>query len=149
MSTETTAMPDHVRKQFEIRRKLDAIAPLSDDPDVTVTATELARYFAVRAQERFIRVADPRVPYDAQQIPLMCAEFAAAHALYALAESDGNVSADDESSSSFVATQIREALEDGGEIGGWLFEHLGADTAKAVSALGDELTEAQAEGAQS
>ena len=146
MSTETTAMPAHVRRQFEIRAKLDAIAPLPDDPDATVTATELARHFAVRAQERFIRVADPRVPYDAQQIPVMCAEFAAAHALFALAEFSTDLLAGEVD---HVATQIRDALEDGGEIGGWLNEHLGADTARAVSALADELTEAQAEGAQS
>lgn len=130
-------MPGHVRKQFDIRRRLDAIAPLAGDPDVSVTATELARHFAVRALERFVRCADPRVPYDAQQIPVMCAEFAAAHALYALGEEPGEFT-------SRIATQIRDALEDGGEIGGWLNEHLGADTAKAVSALADELTEAQA-----
>ena len=130
-------MPAHVRKQFEIRRKLDAIAPLPGDPDVAVTATDLARHFAVRALERFVRVADPRVPYDAQQVPVMCAEFAAAMALAALAGLQAEVGTG-------VATQIRDALEDGGEIGGWLNEHLGADTAKAVSALAGELTEAQA-----
>jgi hypothetical protein len=132
---EASAMPGHVRRQFEIRRKLDAIAPLADGPNVAVTATELARHFAVRALERFIRAADPRVPYDAQQNSQMCAEFAAAHALAALAGLQAEVGTG-------VATQIRDALEDGGEIGGWLYEHLGADTAKAVSALTDELTEA-------
>jgi len=147
VSTETSAMPDHVRRQFAIRQKLDAIAPLPLAD--LATAMDLARHFAVRAQERLIRCTDPRVPYDAQQIPVMCAEFAAAHALFALREAEGNVSPDDEASSAFVATQIRDALEDGGRIGGWLYEHLGADTAKAVSALADELTEAQAEGSQS
>jgi len=129
-------MPAHVRRQFEIRRKLNAVASLPGEGPVT--ATDVARHFAVRALERFVRAADPRVPYDAQQIPVMCAEFAAAHALYALGEEPGEFT-------SRVATQIRDALEDGGEIGGWLNEHLGAGTAKAVSALADELTEAQAQ----
>jgi hypothetical protein len=68
----------------------------------------------------------------------MCAEFAAAHALLALAEQD-TVSPEDEGSSAFTAAQIRDAIEDGGEIGPWLYEHLGKETSDAVASLAEQL----------
>jgi hypothetical protein len=132
-------MNDKVR---EIRAKLDAIAPFPDGE--TVTAEALARYFGVRAQERFTKMLHPAVEVDPLQIAAMTAEFAAAHALYALAETDGNVVPADESSSAEVAAQIRDAIDDGGEVGGWLFDHLGKEKSGAVAALAEELAEAQA-----
>ena len=121
----------------EIRAQLDAIAPLPED----VTATDLARHLAVRAQERFCRMLSPLVPFDDQQVAAMCAEFAAAHALYALGETPSAATA-------LVAAQIRDAWEDGGGIGEWLWEHLGAETAKQVTALAEEMMAvAQAESA--
>jgi hypothetical protein len=127
-------MPACVRRQFEIRAKLDAIAPLPED--APVSAAEMARYFAVRAQERYVRMLDPRVTFNGQQIAAMCAEAAAAMALDALA---GSASDQD---SRRAAAAIRDSLAEGGPAGEWLFEFLGADTAEAVAALADELTEA-------
>jgi len=129
-------MPDHVRKQFAIRQKLDTIAPLPEDGPVSAAA--MARYFAVRALERNARLLDHRVEWDARHIAAMCAEFAAALALDALAGS-----APDQDSRR-AAAAIRDCLEDGGGPGEWLWEFLGGDTAQAVSALAGELTEAQA-----
>jgi hypothetical protein len=123
----------------EIRAKLDAIAPFPDGENVT--ARELARYMAVRAQERFTKMLHPAVPLDAAQVAAMGAEFAAAHALFALAEADGNVAPEDESSSAFTAAQIRDAIEDGGEIGSWLYEHLGEETSNEVASLAGELAD--------
>ena len=131
-----SAMPDHVRKQFEIRRKLDAIAPFPEGE--TVTAADLARHFAVRAQERFTKMLHPAVEVDGAQVAAMGAEFAAAHALLALAEDDSDTFPP-ETGSAFVAAQIRDALEDGGEIGSWLFDLLGEETSNAVAKLAGEL----------
>jgi hypothetical protein len=125
-------MPGHVRKQFEIRAKLDAIAPLPEDRPPT--ALVLARHLAVRAAERHVRQLDPRVPFDSRQIAAMTAEFAAAHALYALAEGGSGDEA---------AAQIADAWDDGGEIGEWLYQHLG-ETVNEVSALAGKLTDAEA-----
>jgi hypothetical protein len=130
-------------KLHEIRAKLDAIAPWPEGG--TVTAAGLGRHFAVRAQERWTRglsMAGPEL--DGQQIALMIAEFAAAHALCALAEQD-TTGPEDEGSSAFTAAQIRDAISDGGEIGPWLFEHLGKETSQAVAALAEQLAEAQSE----
>jgi hypothetical protein len=126
-------MPEHVRKQFEIRRKLDAIAPLPDDRPPT--AIVLARHLAVRAAERNVRQLDPRVPFDGLQIAAMTAEFAAAHALVTLAEGGSGDEA---------AAQIADAWDDGGEIGEWLYQHLGEQTVNEVSALAGKLTDAEA-----
>jgi hypothetical protein len=129
-------MPDSQTRIREIRAKLDAIAPWPESE--TVTAADLGRHFAVRAQERFTKMLHPAVDADPQQVSAMGAEFAAAHALYALAAmrlpegvADG------------VAPEIRDAISDGGEIGPWLFGHLGKETSQAVAALAEELAEAQ------
>jgi hypothetical protein len=133
-------MPDNAKLR-EIRAKLDAIAPFPEDE--TVTAEALARYFAVRAQERFTRMLHPAVPLDAAQVAAMTAEFAAAHALLALAEDDCGTFPP-ETGSAFVAAQIRDAIEDGGGVGEWLFGHLGKETSEAVASLAEQLAEAQA-----
>jgi hypothetical protein len=132
-------MPDKT-KLAAIREKLDAIAPLPEDGEVT--AAQLARYMAVRAQERWTRMLSPQPPappFDHQQTAAMCAEYAAAHALTALnvADSEG---------ATLVASQIRYAMEDGGSVGEWLWEILGEETAGQVARLTDELTAAQAPG---
>ena len=129
-------MPERVRRQFEIRAKLDAIAPFPQGE--TVTARDLARHFAVRAQERFTKMLHPAADVDGMQVAAMSAEFAAAHALLALAEDDSDTFPP-ETGSAFVAAQIRDALEDGGEIGSWLFEHLGQEVSNEVAKLAGEL----------
>jgi hypothetical protein len=135
-------MPDDSPKLREIRAKLDAIAPLPAGE--TVTARDLGRHFAVRAQERWTRGLEPWGPgLDPAQISAMCAEFAAAHALYALAEADGNIVPEDEAGSAFTAAQIRDAIEDG-EIGPRLYEHLGGEMSNAVARLAGELVAAMA-----
>lgn len=128
-------------KAREIRAKLDAIAPLPEDGPVT--AGQLGRYFAVRAQERWARMLNaPGTDLNPLRFAVTCAEFAAAHALLALddpasdlfvAEGEGERTAD------MVAVQIREALNDGGGIGEWLWEHLGEETVTQVNALCTEL----------
>jgi hypothetical protein len=123
----------------EIRRQLDAIAPLPEDGDVT--AAQLARYMAVRASERWNRQLSGRVPLDHQQLSAMLAEFAAAHALGALAEADPKVG-------DWCAIQIRDAMEDGGSVGEWLWEMLGDETAQKVQALAGELAAAVAADAE-
>jgi len=128
-------------KLREIRGKLDEIAPFPEGE--TVTAADLARFFAVRAQERFTRMAHPAVPFDVTQVAAMTAEFAAAHALLALAECDTGAFTP-ETGSAFVAAQIREAMLDGGGTGEWLYEHLGAETSNRVAKLAGELADEQA-----
>ena len=122
-------------------RKLDEIAPFPEGE--TVTAPDLARFFAVRAQERFTKMLHPAMSVDPEQVSAMGAEFAAAHALLALAETDTDTFSQ-ETGSAFVAAQIRDAIDDGGEIGEWLFEHLGAETSNRVAKLAGELADEQA-----
>jgi hypothetical protein len=128
-------------KLREIRGKLDEIAPFPEGE--TVTAGVLARFFAVRAQERFTKMLHPAMEVAPQQVAAMGAEFAAAHALYAIAEDDTTMPAD-EGRSAFVAAQIRDAIDGGGDIGEWLFEHLGAETSNQVAKLAGELADEQA-----
>jgi hypothetical protein len=125
-------MSDNPRLR-EIRAKLDAIAPFPEAGNVTAEA--LARYFGVRAQERFTKMLHPAGQADVTQVAAMSAEFAAAHALYALAPLQ---------LSALAAAQIRDAIEDGGGIGEWLYEHLGKETASAVSVLAEQLADVAA-----
>jgi hypothetical protein len=120
-------------KAAAIRAKLDAIAPLPEDRPPTAIA--LARHLAVRAAWRHVRQLDPRVPFDSRQIAAMTAEFAAAHALYALAEGGTGDEA---------AAQIADAWDDGAEICEWLYRHLGEETSNEVAALAGKLTDAEA-----
>lgn len=131
--TEVTQPSDRVR---ELRKKLDAIAPLPEDGS-DVTALEVAGFMAVRAQERFHRgLNGPGI--DGHQISAMGAEFAAEFALRVLADvAPAEVSTE-------AASQIWGAVCDGGGIGEWLWEHLGDDTSRKVTALTDELIAAQA-----
>ncbi|MDQ2874405.1 MAG: hypothetical protein M3Y33_06210 [Actinomycetota bacterium] len=67
----------------EVRKKLNALAPLAEHAEVT--AAQLARYFGIRAQERFRRGLNGTA-FDHAQISAMGAEFAACAALTALAK---------------------------------------------------------------
>ena len=142
------------RTAAEIRAELDAIAPLPGGGEVT--ALQLARHFAVRAQERWSRLLARPSLGDALpwQVCAMAGEFAAAHALYglvavnhqgaelplgvppAVAEGIRGCSPDD------VAGQIRDAVEGGSDIGEWLFDHLGEETVTKVRELVPELVAA-------
>jgi len=120
----------------EIRRQLTAIAPLPEEGDVT--AEQLARHLAVRAQERWSRqIGYPGDPIDNLQLSCLLAEFAAAHALATLFEADPKMA-------NWAAVQIRDAFEDGGSVGEWLWELLGGKTVEKVSKLVGGLIAAQA-----
>ena len=128
-------------KLREIRERLNAIAPYPEHGNVT--ANGLARYLAVKAQVTYVTSLDPAADHpDMQVIARMVAEFAAAHALYALADAGNDMHA--VTAANLVASQIWEAWEDGGSIGEWLWVHLGEETCNAVSALAGELSAAQA-----
>jgi hypothetical protein len=133
---DQTEMTDNAKLR-EIRAKLDAIAPFPEGE--TVTAEALARFFAARAQERFTRMLRPSGVVDQQQVAAMTAEFAAAHTLIALA----NAGPADDHWPRRIAAEIRDAIEDGGDIGPWLFDHLGGETSRAVAALAEQLAEAE------
>lgn len=125
-----------VRRKLDGRRKLDAIAPLPED-GTDITARALAAFMAVRAQERFHKGLNGAA-FDAGQISAMGAEFAAEFALRVLAEhAPAEVATE-------TASKIWGAICDGGGIGEWLWEHLGDDTSRKVTALTDELIAAQA-----
>jgi hypothetical protein len=150
-------MPDQTRIR-EIREQLNAIAPCPEDGDITAAA--LGRYLAVAAQERWAReMSKAGTSIDPAQLHAMCAEFAAAHALFALhAQSHagpelglgiGPAVAERlrGCTPAEVAAQIRDAWMDGGSIGEWLYEHLGEETITAVSKLTAELDAARADAA--
>jgi hypothetical protein len=125
--TDTTA----TRTPAEIRADLDAVAPLPQGDD----AVALALHFAVRAQERWAGMTAPSGRgIDPEQVSLMCAEFAASHALRTLhrvSSGEANLAAD----------QIAGALEDGGIVGEWLWDHL-RTTADRITELAEELNSA-------
>ena len=101
----------------QIEARLTEIAP---PPDTGVTAAGLARYLAVCAELGFTRNITPFVRDD-QLVPArtVCAEFAAAHALLALAEAYPDLA--DE-----TARRIRDAWEDGNCLGAYLHADLTA-----------------------
>jgi len=130
-TTDTTPAPGVA----EIRAELDAIAPMPEDGPIT--ARELARHFAVRAGQRgwLALNGSSDEGLDPVRIAAMTAEFAAAHALLALAE----LTPDD---ADIVADQVRDAIWDGGGIGEWLWEHLGDETSRKVNDLMEQLAAA-------
>jgi hypothetical protein len=117
MSTETEPTPAERAKQ--IRDRLNEIAPWPEW-GTEITAESVARYLAVCAQLGWIRNVTPFIR-DGQEIPVaqFAAQFAAAHALLALAEVDPE-------RARLTAAQIADAWNDGGGIGEWLWEHLTA-----------------------
>jgi len=122
-------------KVREISKRLDEITPYPEHG--TVTAAGLAKYLATWAQVAYVTGLNPAADLPGRQAVLrMAAEFAAAHALYALADLN-------EGRANVVAAQIFDAWEDGGGIGEWLWEHLRGD-AEVIGRLAEELASAQA-----
>lgn len=139
------------RSLTEIRAELDAIAPY---PRGDVTSVQLGRHLAVSALRKHCR--EMSMGWDAitpQGIKIMVTEFAAAMALLAVAaqQSPGPELAlgigpwcperlrDDPAS---VASLIRDAWEDGEDVGHWLWAMAG-DDAPRIQALTDELAAAE------
>lgn len=122
-------MPD-MTKTREINRRLDDIAPY---PERTAAATApvLARYLAKQAlvtSERATAIGgDPAVA----EVRALVAEFAAAHALLALAQADP-------AWADRVAGEIYGAWEDGEGVHWLTWQHLG-DDAEQVALLAREL----------
>ena len=124
-TTETTPMT-----WPQIKAAIDKLAPFPSG-DEPVPARGLAKTIAVSAQRRWHRnlggYFDGRDTASqrrfSESIHAMCDEFAALHLLMALMD-ENPVRADE------LATQIRDAWNDGGGIGEWLWEHeqaLGVD----------------------
>jgi hypothetical protein len=128
MTTPPTADDTRAR---EIHAKLDKLAPYPSAGDVT--ATGLARYLAKQAQVSWSRGMNGPGHLTPSEVARMVSEFAAAHALLALADSDP-------SRADLVAAQIHDAWEDGGGVGEWTWDHLGPDAGK-IAALASELAE--------
>lgn len=118
-------------KAREIHAKLDELAPYPSAGDVT--ATGLARYLAKQAQVSWARGMNGPGHLTPAEVARMVSEFAAAHALLALADCDP-------ARADLVASQIHDAWEDGGGVGEWTWDHLGPD-AKDIAALTSELAE--------
>jgi hypothetical protein len=117
----------------EIRDRLHAIVPPADERS---SARELARSLAAAAQVLWTRMLAPGDGINQGDLTLLCAQFAACHALEALR--DLSTEAADE-----VALQITDAWLHAPGVGEWIWEHLGED-AEAVAALADELARATA-----
>jgi hypothetical protein len=113
----------------QIRERLNEIAPYS--PGDPVTAVGLARQQAIEAQIAWARMMDTDTPITMRDIALVQGCFGTARALLALAEADP-AGADE------VAAQIRNAFEDGGDIGEWLWQIHG-EHAREISALATQL----------
>jgi len=128
-------MPDRIEK---IRGELDALGACQSDGDATAAA--LGRQLAVRAAGRWARYRAGVVQADNGEMVTMCAEFAAAHALAALAETDPELGA-------IVAKQITAAWTAGSGVGEWLWLLLGDELAQRVTALTMELVHEMARGA--
>jgi len=128
MSTETTTPADRVK---QIRERLNEIAPYPDTDEAT-TGRSLARWLAVRSAVINHQQLSPDVPMSRGQIDLLTILFAAAHALYALDDIDPVLG-------TAVALEIRNAWDDGGGVGEWLWEHLGAAACTELGPLADEL----------
>ncbi len=149
-------------KAREIHAKLDRLAPYPTEGNVT--ATGLARYLAKQAQVSWVRGMGSPGCLDRVEVARMVSEFAAAHALLALVDSDpdgadavaaqihGAVS---DSMSVAVWTIISRftgvlrgvtvaavlgAWEDGGGVGEWTWDHLGPDAGE-IARLANELAE--------
>lgn len=114
----------------QIKAAIDKLAPFPPEGE-PASARGLAKTMAVSAQRRWHRnlsgYFDSRDAATqrrfSESIHAMCDEFAALHLLMALMD-ENPVRADE------LATQIRDAWNDGGGIGEWLWEHeqaLGVD----------------------
>jgi hypothetical protein len=123
-------MPDAARAQ-EIRAELEKLAPYPANGDVT--ARGLARWMAMESQLAWARMTGMDHPITMTDVAILQGNFAAAHALLALATAEP-------ADADAVAGEIREAFDPPG-IGEWLYEHLG-DDAEQIAALAEELAKA-------
>jgi hypothetical protein len=133
MSTETTAPADRAK---QARDRLSELAPYPETAEVT-TARNLAAYLAVRSAVINHQQLSPDVVMTHGQIDRLTVLFAAAHALYALDAAMGPDYADQ------VAREIRDAWDDGGGVGEWLWDHLGSAVSAEIGPLADELAAAE------
>ena len=127
-TTETTTPAERAR---QIRERLNEIAPYPDTDEAT-TARSLARWLAMRSAVINHQQLSPDVAMSRGQIDLLTILFAAAHALYALDASDRALGTQ-------AALEIRNAWDDGGGVGEWLWEHLGGAACAEIGPLADEL----------
>lgn len=142
------------REIREIRADLNAITPWHETGDVT--AAGLARHFAGAALERWSRSLNDESGIGSElymaRLAAMCADFAAAVALAALADPlspplwgpEGFGANSPGELAQAAATMIRDVLEDGDSAGEWLHEFLGKDTAQEITRLAAELDAARA-----
>ena len=122
-TTVTTTEAPKTRR--EIRARLGEIAPYpkQDTPD---HARAVAKYLAVSAQRRWkwtLDIADMDSTEYRSAVQVMLADFAALHLLMHLLNTDTP-------KTEGLSRQIRDAWDDGGEVGSWLWEHgmaLGVD----------------------
>lgn len=133
MTTPPTNPDD--TKARKIHAKLDELAPYPAAGDVT--ATGLARYLAKQATVSWARGMNGPDHLTPAEVARMVSEFAAAHALLALADCDP-------ARADLVAAQIHGAWEDGGGVGEWTWDHLGPD-AREIGELAYELAALPAE----
>jgi hypothetical protein len=131
MSTTTEPTPADRAKQ--IRDRLNEIAPYPDTDEAT-TARSLARWLAMRSAVINHQQLSPAGVMTRSQVDLLTILFAASHALYALNASDPVLGTQ-------AAREIRNAWEDGGGVGEWLWEHLGSAACTEIGPLADELAE--------
>ena len=82
----------------------------------------------MKQEPRPARAENPR-PSGRGEVKIL---FAAAHALYALDASDPVLGTQ-------AAREIRDAWDDGGGVGEWLWEHLGGAACEEIGPLADEL----------
>jgi len=127
-TTETTAPAERAK---QVRERLNELAPYPATDEAT-TARSLARWLAMRSAVINHQQLSPDVPMSRSRIDLLTILFAAAHALYALDEIDSDTGA-------VVAKEIRDAWDDGGGVGEWLWEHLGGTACAEIGPLADEL----------
>lgn len=113
----------------QIRARLDEIAPYK--PDGPVTAVGLARQQAVEAQIAWARLLDPTQEITKKDIAIAQGAFGVAHALFALAEADP-------ATAGKIATEIRDAWEDGGSMGEWIYAHHGQGAGE-IALLADQM----------
>lgn len=124
MTTETSA----AMTAEQIEAALTGLAPYPDRTEVT--AENLARYLAVCAQLGFARNLTPFITPDLEMPPmLVLSQFAAAHALLALAHVNPQCA-------TYTAARIREAWDADDTVGDWLAEHLAAMGVSATEVSG-------------
>ena len=104
---------------FQIEERLERIAPYPEWGK-NVTAEGVARFLAVRAQLGYARNVTPFIRDDQEvSSALICAQFAAAHALITLAEADPEMAAE-------AARRIVDTWVDGSCLGGYLHDDVTA-----------------------